>query len=139
MNRVIICGNLGGDPELRYTQNQTAVATFNVATTEHGKDGKQLTEWHRVVVWEKLAENCGKYLEKGKKVLVEGRLGTRSWEDKNGVKRSTTEIIAKHVEFLTPKGEGREQGNGSQRRADTSNEDHYTSGSGSDSLDDIPF
>lgn len=104
LNRVMIIGNLGQDPELRYTQNQTAVCTLNIATTDSrvGADGqkKDFTEWHRVVVWSRQAENCAKYLAKGRPVFVEGRLQTRSWEDQNGNKRYTTEIVAQNIQFL---------------------------------------
>lgn len=104
VNKVIIMGRLGADPELRYTQNQTAVATLNVATTEYrtGQDGQrqESTEWHRVVVWNKQAENCSRYLTKGSGVFVEGRLQTRNWEDQNGQKRYTTEIVGNNVQFL---------------------------------------
>jgi single-strand DNA-binding protein len=104
LNRVTILGNLGQDPELRYTANQTPVVTLNIATTENwtGRDGQRQenTEWHRVIVWGKQAENCSKYLAKGRSALVEGRLQTRSWEDKNGQKRYTTEIIATMVHFM---------------------------------------
>ena len=105
MNRVVIMGNLGQDPELRYTQSQTPVCTLSIATTDYrtGADGQrqEQTEWHRVVVWSKQAENCSKYLAKGRSVLVEGRLATRSWEDqKTGQKRYVTEIIANNVQFI---------------------------------------
>ena len=104
LNRVFLIGNLGQDPELRYTPNQTAVANFNIATTDSrmDKDGKRVetTEWHRIVVWSKTAENCAKYLAKGRPVFIEGRLQTRSWEDKTGQKRYTTEIVADRVQFL---------------------------------------
>jgi single-strand DNA-binding protein len=105
LNRVMIIGNLGQDPELRYTANQTPVATFNVATTDYrtGADGQrqETTEWHRVVVWSKVAENCAKFLTKGRTVFVEGRLQTRSWDDKQtGQKRYQTEIVAQNVQFL---------------------------------------
>lgn len=104
LNRVVIMGNLGQDPELRYTQNQTPVCTLNVATTDYrtSPDGQrqEFTEWHRVVVWSKQAENCSKYLTKGRSVLVEGRLQTRSWEDKQGVKKYVTEIVAQNVQFV---------------------------------------
>ena len=103
MNRAIIVGNLGGDPEVRYTPSGTAVANFTVATTERytKKDGEkqEQTEWHRIVAWGKLAEICGEYLNKGSKVAVAGRIQTREWEDKDGNKRWTTEIIANDVEF----------------------------------------
>jgi single-strand DNA-binding protein len=103
VNRVIILGNLGKDPELRYTQNQTAVVTLNIATTDsrmvNGQRQDQ-TEWHRVIVWGKQAESCSKYLTKGRSVFVEGRLQTRSWDDKTGAKRYTTEIVAGMVKFI---------------------------------------
>lgn len=105
LNRVVIMGNLGQDPELRYTQGQAAVCTLRIATTETwtGADGQrqEQTEWHQVVVWNKQAENCAKYLAKGRSVLVEGRLRTRSWEDqKTGQKRYTTEIVAQNIQFV---------------------------------------
>ena len=103
LNRVLIMGNLGQDPELRYTQSQTAVVTMSVATTDYRTvDGErqEQTEWHRVVVWAKQAENCAKYLKKGRSVFVEGRLQTRSWEDREGQKRYTTEIVAQNVRFM---------------------------------------
>ena len=110
LNRVMIIGNLGQDPELRYTANQTPVATFNVATTDYrtGADGQrqETTEWHRVVVWSKVAENCAKFLTKGRTVFVEGRLQTRSWDDKQtGQKRYQTEIVAQNVQFLSSPGQ----------------------------------
>ena len=116
LNRVMIMGRLGQDPELRYTQNQTPIVTLNVATTEFGsRDGQrqETTEWHRVVVWSKQAENCAKYLAKGRVVFVEGRLQTRSWEDKAGQKRYTTEIIANNVQFVGGAAQGQGQGQGS--------------------------
>ncbi len=106
LNRVMIIGNLGQDPELRYTANQVPVATFSVATTDYRTtaDGQRqdVTEWHRVVVWNKVAENCAKYLAKGRTVFIEGKLQTRSWDDKaSGQKRYATEIVAQNVQFLT--------------------------------------
>ena len=110
INKVILIGNLGADPEMRYTQNGTPVATFNVATTEKwkGQDGQQQeqTEWHRIVAWRKLAEICGEYLSKGSKVYIEGRLTTRKWADKDGNTRYTTEIQAREMKILTPRGSG---------------------------------
>ena len=103
-NKVMVMGNLGAKPELRYTQNQTAVCTLSVATTDYktGPDGQrqEFTEWHRIVVWGRQAENCDKFLDKGRSVLVEGRLQTRSWEDRQGQKRYTTEIVANNVQFV---------------------------------------
>lgn len=112
LNRVIIMGNLGQDPELRYTQSQAPVCTLRIATTDYrtSADGQrqEFTEWHSVVVWNKQAENCAKYLAKGRSVLVEGRLQTRSWEDKQGNKRYTTEIVAQNVQFVGG-GQGRDR------------------------------
>ncbi len=111
INKVIIVGNLGADPEVRYTPSGSAVANFSVATSESWKDKntgekKERTEWHRIVVWGKLGELCGEYLSKGRQVYVEGRLQTRSYDDKEGVKRYMTEIIATDVQFLGSKESG---------------------------------
>lgn len=104
INKVILIGNLGNDPELKYTPSSTAVCNLNVATTERWmKDGKkeERTEWTRVNVWGKQAENCNQYLKKGSKVYVEGKLQTRSWDDeKTGSKRYATEVVANTVQFL---------------------------------------
>jgi len=104
VNKVIVVGNLGRDPELRYTPSGQPVASFSVATNErwNDRDGKpqERTEWHRIVVWGKQAENCANYLQKGRSVYIEGRLQTREWEDKEGQKRQTTEIVAQTVQFL---------------------------------------
>jgi len=108
INKVILIGNLGSDPEVKYTPSGTAVANFNIATNEswNNKDGKkeERTEWHRIVVWSRLAELCGEYLAKGKTAYIEGRLQTREWNDKDGNKRYTTEIVAQTVQFLSPAG-----------------------------------
>ncbi|MEA3467136.1 MAG: single-stranded DNA-binding protein [Thermodesulfobacteriota bacterium] len=104
MNKAMIIGNLGNDPELRYTQNQTPVATFSVASTERWKDSdgnkQEHTEWHRIVVWKGLAEVCNEHLSKGSKVFIEGKLRTRKWEDQDGNIRYSTEIIARDLEML---------------------------------------
>ena len=104
VNKVILVGNLGRDPEMKYTAGGTALCKFSLATTEvfSDKEGKQQerTEWHNVVAWGKLAEICGQYLSKGRQVYVEGGLRTRSWDDQNGNKRYTTEINAREVQFL---------------------------------------
>jgi len=104
VNKVILIGNLGRDPELRYTQSGQAVANFNIATSEKftDKEGnpQERTEWHRIVVWGKQAENCAQYLSKGRSAYIEGGLQTRDWEDKEGVKRYTTEVRAQRVQFL---------------------------------------
>ena len=109
LNRATLIGNLGSDPEIRSTQAGQAVGNFTVATTEvwgTGEDRKENTEWHRVVVWGKLALTCGQYLKKGRQVYVEGRLQTRSYEDNEGVKRFATEIVAREVQFLGSNGNG---------------------------------
>ncbi len=112
LNKVILIGNLGRDPELRYTANGQPVANFTLATTEswtnRNGEREQRTEWHRIVAWARLAEICGEHLVKGKQVYVEGRIQTREWEDKDGNKRKTTEINAQQVLMLGRRGEGPE-------------------------------
>lgn len=110
VNKVILIGNLGRDPELRYTQSGQAVANFSLATTERfsTRDGdrQERTEWHRIVTWGRTAELCAQYLSKGRSVYLEGRLQTNEWEDKEGQKRRTTEIVATTVQFLGGRGGG---------------------------------
>jgi len=111
LNKVTLIGNLGKDPELSYTASGVAVAKFSIATNERWKDNdgnvQERTEWHNIVAWRKLAEICGQYLKKGSKIYLEGKLQTRSWDDKNtGVKRYTTEIIADDLIMLDSKGAG---------------------------------
>jgi single-strand DNA-binding protein len=104
LNKVMVIGNLGKDPEVRFTASGQAVASMNIATHERWTDKdnnpQERTEWHRVTVWGRTGENCGKYLSKGRQVYVEGRLQTRQWEDKEGNTRYTTEIVANNVVFL---------------------------------------
>lgn len=104
INKVILVGRLGADPEIRYTQSGAGVTNFNLATSETwvDRDGQkqERTEWHRIVVWGKMAETCAQFLTKGRQVYVEGRLQTRSWDDKDGNKRYTTEVVATTVQFL---------------------------------------
>ena len=111
VNKVILVGNLGADPELKYTTSGTAVCTFRLATGEAFKNAQgewqERTEWHRVVVWGKTGENCANYLGKGRQVYIEGRLQTRSWDDQDGNKRYMTEVVAREVQFL-----GGQQGGG---------------------------
>ncbi len=108
LNKVMIIGNLGADPEMRFAPSGSPVTSFNIASsrTFTTKDGekKQETEWFTVVTWDKLAENCNQFLSKGRKAYVEGRLKTRSWEDKEGVKHYKTEVIASQVIFLDRSG-----------------------------------
>ena len=107
VNRAIIIGNLGADPELRYTASGSPVCELRVATNEKWQDksgqDQERTEWHRVIVWGKAGENCSKYLSKGRQVYVEARIQTRSWDDNDGNKRYTTELVAKDVQFLGSK------------------------------------
>jgi len=137
VNKVILIGRLGRDPELRYTQGGQAVANFTLATNERfsNKAGEQQerTEWHRIVAWGKTGELCAQYLSKGRSAYIEGRLQTREWEDKEGHKRSTTEIVAQNVTFLDSARSGAPGGAGGasgepQREA-----------SGPPVGDDIPF
>ena len=137
LNKVTLIGNLGRDPELRYTANGQAVANFTLATTESfskrdgGRDEK--TEWHRIVAWGKLAEICGEYMAKGRQIYVEGRIQTREWEDKDGNKRQTTEVVAQQVTFIGGRGEG--GGRPGDTGAPTPPAPAASGGSG----DDIPF
>lgn len=115
VNKAIIVGNLGRDPEVRFTPDGRAVARFSVATTERWTDPQgqrqERTEWHNVVVWGKQAEVCGQYLSKGRQVFVEGSIRSRSYDDKTGNKRYITEIVARDVRFLgSGGGAGRDQG-----------------------------
>lgn len=118
MNRVFLLGNLGAAPELKYLPSGQPVCEMRMATTERYKDRneqqQEKTEWHRVVAWGKLGENCGKFLAKGSKVLVEGKLQTRSWDNAEGKKQYMTEIVARSVQFLSVKGgaDGQGQGHG---------------------------
>lgn len=110
LNKAILIGNLGKDPELRYTPSNLAIANFNMATSESWRDKETgqketRTEWHRIVAFGKLAEICGEYLKKGKQVYIEGRIQTRDWEDKDGIKRYTTEVVASHMLMLGVGGE----------------------------------
>lgn len=110
LNKVQLIGNLGGDPEMRYTPSGAAMATFNVAcnrswTNRETGERQEHTEWVRVVTWDRLAENCSQYLSKGRPVYVEGRLQTRQWEDQQGQTRYMTEVVALDVQFLGGRGD----------------------------------
>jgi len=140
VNKVILIGNLGRDPEIRYTTSGQAVANFTLATTEvrtnKGGERQEFTEWHRVVAWGRLAEICGEYLSKGKMVYIEGSLRTRSWEDKEGRKRWTTEVFAQNMQILSPAG----QRGASASEPDEKLTEHFEfdeESFGSD--DDVPF
>ena len=147
VNKVIVVGRLGADPEMKSVGANSTVTRLSVATSENwlDKDGQkqERTEWHRVVVWGKLAEICGKHLAKGRQVYLEGRLQTRSWEDQQGQKRYTTEIVANTVQFLGAPGErddrpqqrsgGRDAGGDAFPAQDFSPEPSF------DSSEEIPF
>ncbi len=115
VNKVILVGRLGRDPEVRYTPSGVAVANFSMATSEEWKDKdsgekKERTEWHRIVAWRRLGEICGEYLRKGSQIYIEGKLQTRDWEDRDGNKRYTTEIVAQSMQMLdSPAREGKAQ------------------------------
>jgi len=109
INKVILVGNLGADPETRHTESGTAIANFNMATVESwSKDGEkqEKTEWHRIVAFSRLGEICGEYLTKGSRVYIEGKLQTRKWQDKDGNDRYTTEIVAREMKMLSAKSSG---------------------------------
>lgn len=128
VNKVILIGRLGGDPEVRYTPDGTMITNFNMATDEQWKDKSgekvQKTEWHKIVTFRKLAEICGNYLAKGRLVYIEGRIQTRAWDDKDGNKRYTTEIVASNMQML----ERKEQGAGMPQSAGSNMPE-----------DDVPF
>jgi single-strand DNA-binding protein len=139
VNKVILVGNLGKDPEVRYTPSGQAVAKFPLATTDtwtdQGGQRQEKTEWHNVVVWGKQAENCGHYLAKGRQVYLEGSIRSRSYDDKEGNKRYITEVVAQRVQFL---GGGSGGGKGGQLEGGTGGGfDDFGGGSLPD--DDVPF
>jgi len=137
VNKAIILGNLGRDPELRHTPAGKAVATLRIATNEDWTDQsgerQERTEWHTVVVWGRQAENCNQYLKKGRSVYIEGRLSTRKWQDKDGKDRYSTEIVADRVQFI---GGGTGGGGGGGREFEDQSLEPPPPGGGGD---DIPF
>jgi single-strand DNA-binding protein len=140
INKAILIGNLGRDPELRYTQSGTAVANFSIATTERwtDRDGnpQERTEWHKIVAWARLGEVCAEYLKKGKQVYIEGSIHTREYEDRDGNTRYTTEIKAREMQMLGRKGDddhNRDEDYGGPYPQDE------PSSSASITDDDIPF
>lgn len=134
LNRVMIIGRLGADPELRYTQGGQPVCSLRIATDESYTDRNgnrvEATEWHRVIAFQRTAENCNQYLSKGSLVYVEGKLTTRKWQDQNGQERYTTEIRADRVQFLDRKGNSGQKPTQRQEQR----QDSYP-----DNMDDIPF
>lgn len=153
VNKVILVGNVGQDPEIKYLDNNLVVARFSLATTERGytsQSGTQVpdrTEWHRIVVWRKLAEIAEKYVKKGSQLYVEGKIRTQEWTDQNGVKRYTTEIQADTFNFLGKKSDSDNSNSNQPSRAEASNastvpvkkpESSPFSGQ-DDEVDDLPF
>lgn len=148
VNKVIVLGRLGQDPEMKYTPSGAAVCNFSVATSENWTDKsgqkQERTEWHRIVVWGKLAELCNQYLSKGRQAFVEGKLQTRSWDDKDGTKRYTTEIMATTVQFIGGASTGANNNAGANNYNDNYN-DNYSQNQpeivsdSSFAADDIPF
>ena len=137
LNKVLIIGNLGNDPEIKYTQSGSPVANLSIATSERWKDKnsgeqKEQVEWHRVVLFSRLAEIAEQYLKKGSKVFIEGKLQTRDWEDSEGKKRYTTEIIAREMSMLDSR---QSADNSQQPRSDSSTEGKSDEGF----EEDIPF
>ena len=135
VNKVILLGRLGKDPEMRVTSSQTAICNFSLATSERRKDASgnwtEQTEWHNIVCFGKTAENCSKYLKKGKEVFIDGRIQTRKWQDKEGKDRYTTEIIANTVQFIGAKSDGAGAGSyGNSSQEEVSN--------GKNLLDSLP-
>jgi single-strand DNA-binding protein len=143
VNKVVLVGHLGGDPETRFTASGAAVANFNIATNESWRDAnsseiKDKTEWHRCVMFGKSAELGGDLLKKGQLVYVEGKLQTRNWEDKDGVKRYTTEVLC---EMFTMLGRKMDNGEGAQAKPQVSTDNNNTvsNDSNDDDDDDLPF
>ena len=130
INQCNFIGRLGRDPEIRYTQSGKAVASFSIACSEK-RGGEETTEWVNVVAWEKLAEICGQYLVKGSLVFISGRMQTRKWQDKDGGTRYTTEIVAREMKMLSPRGEG--SGSGGGYGGDGGGQEHPPM------EDDVPF
>jgi len=140
VNKVILVGNLGANPEMRFTQGGQAVANLRIATTERWTDKngqkQEQTEWHQVVVWGKTAEIVGQYLTKGRQVYVEGRIRTRQWQDQQGQKRFTTEIVAQNVQMLGSRTEGAPR---EEVGAGAPPDEAVTGDFGGGPDDDIPF
>lgn len=142
VNKAIIVGNLGADPEVRSTQSGTQVATFNVATSETYNDSsgqrQERTEWHRIVAFGRLGEICGQYLHKGKQVYIEGRIQTRKWQDKEGHDRYTTEIVAREMQMLGRAGDAPASDGGNFQQA-AAGSTAPAGGSVAAEDDDLPF
>lgn len=144
VNKVILVGNLGKDPEVRHLENGAAVANFSIATSESYKDKngerQTQTEWHNIVLWRGLAEIAEKYLRKGNQVYIEGKLRTRSWDDKDGVTRYTTEVVGDQMTMLGSKSDNAQGNENSQRQAESvTHTETETQIESADESDDLPF
>lgn len=145
LNKVMIIGNLGGDPEMKYTPSGKAITTFSVAVGRTSRDPasgetREETEWFRVVAWDRLAETCNQFLSKGRKVYVEGRLQTRSWKDNNGQDHSMVEVVANDMQILDSRPGGGQGPSEAPARGGQSSGGGQSFGGGGDDLDDdIPF
>jgi single-strand DNA-binding protein len=135
INKVILLGRLGQDPELKYTQSGAAVCNFSIATSESWTDKnsgqkQEKTTWHKIIVWGKLAELCNQYLSKGRQAFIEGKIDHRSWEDENGNKKYSTEVIASTVQFI----------GGNDQKQESNNQNEYSKPADEGFRnDDIPF
>ncbi len=144
VNKVILIGNVGKDPEVRYLDNHVAVATVTLATSERGytlQNGTQVperTEWHNLILWRGLAETAEKFVHKGDKLYVEGKIRTRNYDDQNGIKRYVTEIYVESMEMLTPKGGGSSSAQTVPSES-TSQSQPATPAASTQSNDDLPF
>jgi len=146
VNKAILVGNVGNDPEVRYLEGGTSVARFSLATTEvyKNKSGEKVsqTEWHNIIAWRGLAELAEKYITKGRQIYIEGRITNRSWEDKDGNKRYTTEIVANSIQLLGRKGDedGKDHANAAPReKVESVKEEEPEFTEESTEEDDLPF
>ena len=144
VNKVILIGNLGKDPEVRHLENGTAVANFSMATSESYKDRtsgerKTITEWHNIVLWRGLAEVAEKYLKKGDQVYIEGKLKTRSWEDKDGNTRYTTEVVGDNMTMLGSRGSSADKDSESVESTEATSVANEEANSSDEETDDLPF
>lgn len=144
VNKVILVGHVGKDVEVRYIDSGVAVATFSLATSENytAKSGEKITntEWHNIVAWRGLAEMAGKYIQKGKQLYIEGRIRTRSYDDKDGVKKYMTEILADNIQMLGRKEDGESNtASGEYQKTETPKSNKVNNFDTGDSTDDLPF
>jgi len=143
VNKVLLLGRLGKDPDLRFSQNQTPICNFSLATSERRKDASgqwsDHTEWHNIVVFGKTAENCSNYLKKGREVFIEGKIQTRKWQDKEGKDRYTTEILAQTVQFVGSKGDSASASTGNSASGPSPFEDLKSADEISATVEEVNF